>query len=236
MTSDLDAGSNGAFAAQPRVVLLAGGAGLPVALDDDIATALDRAELSIAADGGIDHAHRVGRDPDILIGDLDSVTPAGLARAEATGTEVLRHPADKDATDLELALDLVLERIGPSAAPVDVLVIGGHGGHTDHLLANLLLLTSERYAGLRLTAWWGTDLLHVVRDTARLTGRIGSTVTLLAVHGPATGVTTDGLRFPLTDAELQPGSSLGVSNRLAAPSATVTVADGVVAVLHSPPR
>jgi len=216
-------------------VVLADGDALPNALDLDLAAALDRASLSVAADGGLTHAHRVDRDPHVLVGDLDSVSREGLARATATGTEVLHHPVDKDATDLELALDLVLERMPPSDGPVKVLVVGGHGGRTDHLFANLLLLSADRYAGLRLTAWWGTDVLHIVRDTVTLTGRIDATVSLLALHGPALGVTTSGLHFPLTDAVLDAGSSRGVSNRLVAPVATVSVTGGVLAVLQSAP-
>jgi thiamine pyrophosphokinase len=251
-----------------RVVVLAGGDPLPPALDTDVADAIDGAELTIAADGGIRHAHRAGRDPHVLVGDLDSVTPEDLARARTAGTEVLRHPVDKDATDLELALDVALARtaVGPRTAtpvdsagsddgrvpghrpglvhelvdelvhePVPVLVVGGHGGRSDHLIANVLLLTAERYARLRLTAWWGTDVLHVVRDSALLHGRVGSTVTLLAVHAPARGVTTVGLHFPLDDADLEPGSTLGVSNRLVTSPASVHVREGVLAVLHSPP-
>jgi thiamine pyrophosphokinase len=235
----------------PRVVVLAGGDALPPALDADVAAAMDGAELTIAADGGIRHAHRVDRDPDVLVGDLDSVTPDELDRAMAATTEVLRHPADKDATDLELALELALDLArdltlgrGPGDHPGDedpgtlrlpVLVVGGHGGRNDHLLANVLLLTAERYRGLRLTAWWGVDILHVVRDRATLNGRIGSTVSLLAVHGPAHGVTTHGLQYPLDDAVLGPGSTLGVSNRLVESPATVLVLGGVVAAIHSPP-
>jgi thiamine pyrophosphokinase len=232
---------------RPRVVVLAGGDALPPALDADVAAAMDGAELTIAADGGIRHAHRVGRDPHVLVGDLDSVTPDDVSRAMLAGTEVIEHPADKDATDLELALDLTLARTSADLASLDdrdgashaerripVLVIGGHGGRSDHLLANLLLLTADRYAPLRLTAWWGTDVLNVVRDAATLHGRIGSTVSLLAVHGPARGITTRGLRFPLDDAALESGSSLGVSNRLTGSPATVHVSAGVLAVLQSP--
>jgi len=243
MVDDAPDASAGPLGVRPHVVLLAGGGSLPPSLDADIAAAMDLAELTVAADGGIRHAHRVDRDPHVLVGDLDSTTALDLQRANVAGTEVQRHPADKDATDLELALELVLHRLDlmPSAAvgrttsPSEVLLVGGHGGRVDHLLANILLLSAERYADLRFTAWWGEDVVHVVRDVATLHGRIGSTVSLLATDGAAHGVTTDGLHFALTDAELTPGSSLGVSNRLAASPAHVRVTGGVLVVIHSPP-
>jgi thiamine pyrophosphokinase len=217
------------------VVVLANGDPLPGSLLPGLARAIDVARFTIAADGGLHHAERAGREVDVIVGDLDSVHPAGLDRAIAGGTEVLRHPAEKDATDLALALDLVLERWDGTTAP-EVLVVGGHGGRVDHLLANLLLLASERYAGLRIGAWLGMDRVDVVRDTIVIGGSIGATVSLLAAHGPASGVSTRGLRFPLTEATLGPGSSLGVSNELAADEATITIGSGVLLVVRPEPN
>ncbi len=231
--------------AWPDVVVLAGGDPLPASLLADVAEAIDHASLTVAADAGLHHAHRADREVDVLIGDLDSVDPEALEQARRAGTDVRSYPVDKDATDLALALDLVLERTAGAGAGAgagaragaerpDVLVIGGHGGRTDHLVANLLLLAAERHAPLRIHAWWGADMLHIVRDSVRLTGAVGSNVSLLALHGAAEGVRTTGLRFPLDDAVLAAGSSLGMSNRMSAPDATVAVRSGVLAVLQSP--
>ena len=231
--------------AWPDVVVLAGGDPLPASLFADVAEAIDHASLTVAADAGLHHAHRADREVDVLIGDLDSVDPEALEQARRAGTDVRSYPVDKDATDLALALDLVLERTAGAGAGAgagaragaerpDVLVIGGHGGRTDHLVANLLVLAAERHAPLRIHAWWGADMLHIVRDSVRLTGAVGSNVSLLALHGAAEGVRTTGLRFPLDDAVLAAGSSLGMSNRMSAPDATVAVRSGVLAVLQSP--
>jgi thiamine pyrophosphokinase len=211
-------------------VVLANGDPIPAALLGDVADAIDRARLTIAADGGLHHADRAGRDVDVIVGDLDSVDPSALARARRAGTEVIGHPADKDATDLELALGLLIDR-WDEQVPADVLVVGGHGGRTDHLLANVLLLAAERHATLRIRAWFGTDVVHIVRDSVAIAGAPGSTVSLLAVHGPATGVTTTGLRFRLEDARLEAGSSRGISNEMVGVRATVAVRDGVVVVI-----
>jgi thiamine pyrophosphokinase len=223
-------------AEQPFVVL-ADGAALPTDLLVHVAAAIDAAPLTIAADGGLHHAHRAGREVDVLVGDLDSVDAAALARARASGTDVQVHPPDKDATDLALALDLVLARTadGPAAtrSVVPVLIIGGHGGRSDHLVGNLLLMAAERHARLRISAWWGDETVHIVRDRVSLQDLRGASVSLLPLHGPASGVSTTGLHFPLTDATLEAGCSLGVSNRLAGPVATVTVRTGVLAVLQS---
>ena len=70
--------------------------------------------------------------------------------------------------------------------------------------------------------------MHVIRGGRTLRGATGELVTLLALGGPAVGVTTDGLEYPLSDETLEPGSSRGVSNVFAGAEARVTVLNGVV--------
>lgn len=180
----------------------------------------------IAADSGIDRALDLGLTVTVAVGDFDSVTPAGLAAVEAAGAQVERHPAEKDHTDLDLALRRAVE-LGARR----VVVVGGHGGRADHHLANVLLLTAERFAGMQIEARFGAARLHVVRAALELTGDIGDIVTLLAVPVAAEGVTTTGLRYPLHDATLEPASSRGVSNELSAPAATVRVRRGTLLVV-----
>lgn len=185
----------------------------------------------IAADSGVDHAIALGLEVDVAIGDFDSVSADGLADATTAGAAVERHPVAKDATDLELALDAALVR---GARRVHVL--GGHGGRLDHLLANALLLASARYEELELTAQMGTASVTVVRHHATITGRRGATLSLLAVHGIAHGVTTTGLRYPLHDEDLLPGSTRGVSNELLEPTATVRLRGGTVLAVQPAAR
>lgn len=210
-----------------EVVVLAGGEPVVTPLSGP----LHPADTVIAADSGLGAAAILGLEVDLVVGDLDSVDPEDLARVEALGTRIDRHPEDKDRTDLALALDTVRGQ-----GPAQVTVVGGHGGRLDHLLANVALLASDAYAELRIRALLGPALLHVVRDEVHLAGRPDELVSLLAVHGEAHGVTTHGLRFPLEDATLHPGSSRGVSNRFSGPHAHVTVTDGVLVVVQPGPH
>ena len=188
---------------------------------------LPAAALVIAADSGLEHASALGWRVDLVVGDLDSVNLDVLAAARAAGALVEAHPREKDATDLELAVDAALVRDARA-----VTVVGGAGGRLDHLLANLTLLASPRFAGARVDAWCGPAYVVVVRDTVELTGPPGSTVTLLALGGPARGVRTEGLRYPLVDEDLEAGTSRGVSNQLIGPSARVSVQSGVLLTIQ----
>ena len=198
-------------------------------MPDAVRHLLPQGALVVAADSGLDLARRLGVPVDLVVGDFDSADPAGVAAAVAAGSLLERHPADKDATDLELALDAVL-RLGRSP----VRIVGGAGwDRLDHLVANFLLVAAPRYAPLRLR-WWvkGAEVAPVHRRLD-LTGAPGDVVTLLAVAGPATGVTTTGLRWPLLGETLVPGSTRGVSNELATATATISVETGVLVAIHT---
>jgi thiamine pyrophosphokinase len=181
----------------------------------------------VAADRGLEHARALGLDVTVAVGDFDSVSPQAVAAAEAAGVRIERHPAAKDATDLELALDLAIEM-----APRRILVVAGRGGRLDHELASVLLLAAERYAGVEIDAYVGEARVHVVRGERELEGENGELITLLPANGPALGVTTEGLKYPLRGETLEPGSTRGVSNVFATATARVSVMDGVLLAIR----
>ena len=206
----------------PTALVICGGGAvrrpLPDGLDDAVV---------IAADGGVAEAFRLGLSVDVLVGDMDSAAEVDVERVRASGGAIERHDPDKDATDLDLAIDRAV-RDGPSR----VVVLGGDGGRLDHLLGNLTLLASPRWASIDIDAVIGAALVHIVRDEREMDGSMGELVSLFALGAPATGVTTTGLRWPLTDFTLEPGSSLGISNEFAGTTASVRVSGGVLAVIR----
>jgi thiamine pyrophosphokinase len=193
--------------------------------------AVPTADLVIAADSGLEHAQALGVAVDLVVGDLDSVAPGALDAAIAAGVAVERHPAAKDATDLELALDAALDR-GVTA----VHVLGIAGGRFDHFLANVLLLASPRYISARVDARIADAEVTVVHERVELVGTPGRLCSLLPLGGPAEGVVTEGLRYPLHRELLTPGTTRGVSNEFVHHHAAVSLDAGVlVAVVPTPP-
>jgi thiamine pyrophosphokinase len=181
----------------------------------------------VAADSGLAEAKRLGVHVDLLVGDMDSVRPSDLDAYERAGGEVQRHPEDKDATDLDLAISAAIV-----AGASRLTVVGGDGGRLDHLLGNALLLASPVFAAIEIDGVFGGARVHVVRRRRDLTGTPDELVSLFAVGGPAEGVGTEGLRWPLEHATLEPGSTLGISNRFLTDRAAVTVAEGVLLVVR----
>lgn len=181
----------------------------------------------IAADRGLEHAVALGLDVAVAVGDFDSASATAVRDAESSGVRVVRHPAAKDATDLELAVEEAL-----ALRPDRIVVLAGEGDRLDHLLSLLLLLGAPSLEDVVVDAVVGDARIHVVRGERVLAGDPGELVSLLAVHGPAEAVRTEGLEYPLEGETLEPGSSRGVSNVFAGESARVAVARGIVLAIR----
>lgn len=196
-----------------NVLIFAGGNSPADGLDEE----LPEADLVVAADSGYDHAVAAGFRVDVLVGDLDSITTEVLP----THVIVERFPEDKDATDLELAMTRVA-----AESPDRIVVVGGGGGRVDHELATASLLCSDLWADIEID--WVTDRgwAHVIHRRRVIHGDVGSIISLIPMGGPAVGVYTKGLRWPLQGATLGSGTTHGVSNEYIGPVADVRLASG----------
>ncbi len=190
------------------------------------APAMGTPDLVIAADGGLDAARRWGLSVDAVVGDLDSASEAALEWAGRCGATVEAHPADKDMTDLELAMARAL---GHTDA---VHVVLPSGGRLDQQVASLTVLASPLWATLDVSATVGEAHVTVVRGLRRLRGEVGEVVSLLAVGGPALVASTSGLLFPLAEEALSPTSGRGTSNVIVATPPTVEVVEGALLAIR----
>jgi thiamine pyrophosphokinase len=186
-------------------------------------------DLVIGADGGAARALGWGLVPDLVVGDLDSLPETERAALEARGCEFVIHPRAKDETDLELALVQAVER-----GAQEIVVLGALGGRLDHTLANLLLLTLPRLAGVvvRIVAGGEEAILVHGGGALVLDGAPGDVVSLLPLGGDARGVTTAGLAWPLRGETLPFGYSRGVSNEMTAAAARVELEAGYLLAIH----
>jgi len=187
------------------------------------------AEMVIAADAGALALERWGIEPNLVVGDLDSL---GLARASeigARGATVVPFPMEKAESDLELAMRYALE-----SGADDIVILGAFGGRLDHALANTMLLADPAYRGWHVRAVQGATQLRALHDGERVTldGPIGSIVTLLPVGGDAQGVSTEGLRYTLAGDTLRFGRSRGLSNEITSSPASVALGTGVLFVVE----
>jgi len=186
-------------------------------------------DLVIAADGGSGHCQTLGIIPDVLIGDLDSTSKNLVQEWENDGALIIRHPAQKDQTDLELAL-LHAQAEGAS----EIIVYGAVGGRLDMTFGNLLLLANpELTCPIRLIC--GGEEVQVLRlgESLVLEGEPGDIVSLLSLQLGESRITTKGLEYPLDNEDLGFGFTRGISNQMASERAVIQLESGLLAVIHT---
>jgi len=182
----------------------------------------------VAADGGVRHLRALGLWPHVLVGDLDSVEPAVLEELRAAGVAIEQHPRAKAQTDLELAIERAI-RDGAQ----EVLLVGALGGRLDQTLANLLILAQRPWAAdIRIAEAGQMASLVRAGQTLDLLGPPGSTVSAIPFSPVVTGITYQGLEYPLQNATLHFGATTGISNVIAQPPASVTIASGILLVVQ----
>jgi thiamine pyrophosphokinase len=185
-----------------------------------------RADLVVAADGAAAFLVAQGIRPDVVIGDLDSLPGATLARLEGDGVEVVRHPVRKNETDGELAVAEALRR-----GAGEVLLAGALGA-LDHTLGHLAVLRRLAAAGVaaRLVSPQLTVRVFVAPAESHLDAEPPTRVSLVALGGDAQ-VTLEGLDYPLVRQALPWDACLGLGNAVASSLPGLVVHEGTVAVL-----
>ena len=171
----------------------------------------DEDAVIIACDGGCDFLARHDIVPDMAVGDMDSITAEGLAFIESHNVFTERYPVEKDWTDSEIALSKTGEG--------EIFLISPFSGRFDHTVANIQLVLKLRSEGKRITVTdgitYGSPLSgedHVEIDVSRFENPLAVSLIPWDFSVPVTGVTTEGLYYPLKDQELSAGSSFSFSN------------------------
>jgi thiamine pyrophosphokinase len=184
-------------------------------------------DLLLAADGGTRHIRSLGLVPAAIIGDLDSLTVDDRRWAKENHVRLVEYPRDKNETDLQLALAYAVAQ-----EPNEIVIVGALGGRLDQTLGNLALLTDPRLSTFDVRLDDGVEEAWFVRHTSIIRGEPGDILSLLPWGEPVTGVTTDGLHWPLRGETLYPDKTRGISNEMLGESASVSIESGLLLIVH----
>ena len=167
-------------------------------------------------------------DPNLVVGDLDSVSEAEREWLNQSGVEIVLAPIEKDESDLELAIISVVNR-GYSR----ILIVGALGNRLDHTLANIFLMALPVLQNCDVRLDDGHVEVSLIQKETQILGKIGDLVSLIPINGPVSGVATVGLYYPLIEETLHPFYSRGISNHLIGEKATVIVKSGWLLCIHT---
>lgn len=185
----------------------------------------------IAADSGMNFLYRNGIVPDIIAGDFDSVDDDSLDEfSSLPDVEILRLNPVKDDTDTEFVIREAIRR-----GATEITLLGATGTRLDHVLANVYLLGIGLEAGVSMEIVDAHNRIRMTDDVLQISKaeQFGAYVSVLPVKGDAKGVTLEGMKYPLRDADVRCFSSLGVSNEIIEEVTRISVKQGALLVIES---
>ena len=186
-----------------------------------------RDDYIICADGGTRHVLALDLQPNLVIGDMDSLKKGEWQKSEKAGIPIELYPHDKNETDLELAILRAIE-----LAPKEILVIAALGGRLDHTLGNLALLSDVRLSAFNTRFDDGVDEIFFCREQVQVYGRSGDILSLIPWGGPVHGSQTQGLRWSLDREILYPQKTRGISNEMLGDTASISIESGLLLIIH----
>ncbi len=195
--------------------------------NDRLIKQINPSDLLVAVDGGLHHVLNAGFTPHIIIGDLDSIDLMDLMNFETNGVDIIRFPVQKDETDLELAVEHVL-----NLGFEDVLVLGATGGRIDHFLGNFLFFSNPKYLKYNIKILTKNSEIFYCNSRQRLEGEVGDGVSLIPISEVVKGIKTTGLLYPLKNEDLLRWKSRGISNQLLDQQALIEFESGVLLCVH----
>lgn len=184
----------------------------------------------IAVDGGMVHANKLGVIPNVLLGDFDSIDALSDYTDLWPNAELKRFSAEKAMTDSELAFETISSR-----EVQHIYVIGAFGGRLDHLLGNITLL--KAYNDVHVVMFDSDNSVTLIEGPCTFTldqnQYYRKYVSLVPVEGTVEGIWLKGFKYPLENAVLNYGSTLGVSNEIVEEVAQVTIKKGSAFLINS---
>ncbi|MCK5096844.1 MAG: thiamine diphosphokinase, partial [Desulfobacteraceae bacterium] len=174
------------------------------------------------------HLKKMGILPHVIVGDFDSLSPQNKSFFKNNNIKIIKYPSEKDATDTELACEFA---VGQECD--DITFVGVTGSRLDHTIANIFLLKKLAAFKIKCRIIDDNNEIFLVTDKITLTREKKSFVSIIPLTETVEGVTTSGLKYPLTNAEIRSGTSLGVSNQFSDDKASISLKKGILLVTKS---
>ena len=206
-----------------RAIIVAGGEADKEQIKSEIELGLH--DLLIAADSGADHIIDAGFMPDIIIGDLDSIS----ADRKKLTSQIIEYPAEKDFTDAEAAFDKAV-----SSGASDIIIYGATGRRLDHFMGNLSLLTKSDNLGISCCIADRYNRIRLISTTTELhrSDCFGKYISIIPIDDNV-NITLTGFKYPLSNYHLTRDNALGVSNEIADDTAVITICSGRILLIES---
>ncbi len=196
---------------------------LPEKLDKDDAT-------FIGIDEGVLFLQKRNIAPSAAFGDFDSITDEDVESLKEQNMNMFTFEQEKDMTDLELALQWAFEQ-----EPDRIELYGATGGRLDHEMINMQLLKQGLDRGIEMVIIDRTNEVFMKKPGRYMLEKDERFpyVSFIPFSSEVKGITLEGFKYPLDQAELVWGSTLCISNELVTKKGTYSFEDGIIMVVRS---
>lgn len=184
----------------------------------------------IASDKGLEILDKLGITPNYIIGDFDSIDEKILDKyINNKNIEIRRLNPEKDYTDTHMAL-----KLGAEIKSTKIVILGGLGTRTDHVLANIHILKEALEKGIECKILDSRNEIQLInKKTTLKLNQNYKYISLIPLTTRVEGITLNGFKYPLSNATLEIGHSIGVSNEQLEESATVDLKAGILILIKS---
>ncbi|EOD01323.1 thiamine diphosphokinase [Caldisalinibacter kiritimatiensis] len=185
-------------------------------------------DLTICADGGSAYAIKANIEPDIVIGDLDSIDKGTLKVIENNNIKIFKYPTKKDMTDTELAIEYAIEK-----GVNEIIFTGVTGNRLDHTLSNIMLLYKLLKIGVKGKIIDSNNEIYITDNSLNLQRQNGTYVSIIPLVNDLQGVTLKGFEYETENIDIKIGSTLGISNEIKDKKGSINIKNGVALVIKS---
>ncbi len=182
-------------------------------------------DFLIAADGGANKLMKTKFIPDLIIGDMDSITKNALKKYRKT--KMIKFPKEKDKIDLELAIDYCVEKKFK-----EIIILGAIGTRADMTLTNIFLLTQIPKNINAKIIHENQEIYLIHKKKFSVKGIPGEKISLFGIKGKIKGLTLKGFKYELKNYNLRFGLGIGLSNEFKNKKALITSKDGLMLCVH----
>ncbi|SJZ57116.1 thiamine diphosphokinase [Selenihalanaerobacter shriftii] len=182
---------------------------------------INQDDIILCADGGAEYAYELDVKPDLIVGDLDSVSKEVLDYYQNQGVLFKKYPTDKDKTDTQLLLEELANQNYD-----EIIVLAALGGRLDHTLGNIYLMDGLYHPKINIKLVSSREIVEVIEDKKIIKDQINKTISLIPITLKATGVNLSGFKYELEDAIFKRGGTLGLSNIIRTNKAMISIEEG----------
>lgn len=185
-------------------------------------------DFILCVDGGVDHILKTDFLPDIVLGDLDSISLEGLNFIEKNKIQIKKFPSIKDSTDTELAINYL-----KSGNYKEITLMGVTGSRQDHTLANIFLLNSLLEKNISGKIIDSNNIIYLINDCLELKKIEGYYISIIPIEKDGILLTIDGFFYNLENTLIPFGSTLGISNKILKDYGKIKIHKGKALVFQS---